>query len=83
MGGQYYPYTLSLILIYNMNTLNLFFAGGSDQLDSLYAACKLYATRQSTLIKNAVIDEERDEATLQLAYINQIIKQIDLAGDLV
>jgi hypothetical protein len=60
-----------------MSHINLFLAGGSEQSDTLYAACSLYAMRQAQVARNAVIPEERDKALVRLDYIKDILLQIE------
>jgi hypothetical protein len=57
--------------------IKLFLAGESDEIDTLYAACSLYAMKQSQLIQNAIVPEERDQALVRLGHIKSFLNQID------
>ncbi len=73
-----YSLYLSLIrCIYKMSHINLFLAGGSDQSDSLYAACSVYLLQQMRIVQYAVLDEERDKALVRIEHIKDILLQIE------
>lgn len=57
--------------------ITLSLAGGPEQLDTLYAACSLYAMKQSQMYNNALVPEEKDLALLRLSQIKDIILQLD------
>ncbi len=60
-----------------MSHINLFLAGGSDQSDSLYAACSVYLLQQMRIVQYAVLDEERDKALVRIEHIKDILLQIE------
>jgi hypothetical protein len=60
-----------------MSHINLFLAGGSDQSDSLYAACSVYLLQQLRIVQYAVLDEERDKALVRIEHIKDILLQIE------
>ena len=60
-----------------MLSKKLFFSGGAEQVDSLYAAFTLYVLSQSKIVKNAVLSEEKDKALVRIAHIEELLKQIE------
>lgn len=60
-----------------MTSKELFFPGGSDQIDSLYAACTLYLLNQAKIVKYALIDEERDQALVRIEHMKGLLIQIE------